>query len=120
MSEATTCAIVGGGPAGMVLGLLLARAGVEVGVHAALHLVEGPRASPTSSNCLADEFGGHARSDIVQNSQMVGGGLDLVGERKVGGTGTVKLHAPPDRRYSGHWRSSVPVSASKPDFGPFS
>ena len=30
MSEATTCAIVGGGPAGMVLGLLLARAGVEV------------------------------------------------------------------------------------------
>lgn len=30
MVEATTCAIVGGGPAGMVLGLLLARAGVEV------------------------------------------------------------------------------------------
>lgn len=60
----------------------------SAGVHAALHLVEGPRASPTSSNCLADEFGGHARSDIVQNSQMIGGGLDLVGERKVGGTGT--------------------------------
>ncbi|SEG84897.1 2-polyprenyl-6-methoxyphenol hydroxylase [Thermomonospora echinospora] len=32
MSEATTCAIIGGGPAGMVLGLLLARAGVEVTV----------------------------------------------------------------------------------------
>ena len=30
MAETTTCAIVGGGPAGMVLGLLLARAGVEV------------------------------------------------------------------------------------------
>mgnify|MGYP003614772791 CR=1 FL=1 len=30
MAESTTCAIVGGGPAGMVLGLLLARAGVEV------------------------------------------------------------------------------------------
>ncbi len=30
MREKTTCAIVGGGPAGMVLGLLLARAGVEV------------------------------------------------------------------------------------------
>lgn len=30
MGEKTTCAIVGGGPAGMVLGLLLARAGVEV------------------------------------------------------------------------------------------
>jgi len=30
MAETTTCAILGGGPAGMVLGLLLARAGVEV------------------------------------------------------------------------------------------
>ena len=30
MIETTTCAIIGGGPAGMVLGLLLARAGVEV------------------------------------------------------------------------------------------
>ncbi|BCO35361.1 hypothetical protein BMW24_004005 [Mycobacterium heckeshornense] len=30
MPEETTCAIVGGGPAGVVLGLLLARAGVEV------------------------------------------------------------------------------------------
>jgi 2-polyprenyl-6-methoxyphenol hydroxylase-like FAD-dependent oxidoreductase len=30
MVETTTCAIVGGGPAGMVLGLLLARAGVDV------------------------------------------------------------------------------------------
>ncbi|MDT5350647.1 MAG: hypothetical protein QOH91_3934 [Mycobacterium sp.] len=30
MVETTTCAIIGGGPAGMVLGLLLARAGVQV------------------------------------------------------------------------------------------
>jgi 2-polyprenyl-6-methoxyphenol hydroxylase-like FAD-dependent oxidoreductase len=30
MVETTTCAIIGGGPAGMFLGLLLARAGVEV------------------------------------------------------------------------------------------
>jgi 2-polyprenyl-6-methoxyphenol hydroxylase-like FAD-dependent oxidoreductase len=30
MPQTTTCAIIGGGPAGMVLGLLLARAGVEV------------------------------------------------------------------------------------------
>lgn len=30
MGETTTCVIIGGGPAGMVLGLLLARAGVEV------------------------------------------------------------------------------------------
>ena len=32
MSEKTTCLIVGGGPAGMVAGLLLARGGVEVTV----------------------------------------------------------------------------------------
>ena len=31
-NERTTCLVVGGGPAGMVLGLLLARAGVEVTV----------------------------------------------------------------------------------------
>ena len=30
MTEKTTCAVIGGGPAGMVLGLLLARAGVDV------------------------------------------------------------------------------------------
>jgi 2-polyprenyl-6-methoxyphenol hydroxylase-like FAD-dependent oxidoreductase len=32
MGERATCVVVGGGPAGMVMGLLLARAGVEVGV----------------------------------------------------------------------------------------
>ncbi|WP_116040687.1 FAD-dependent oxidoreductase [Amycolatopsis palatopharyngis] len=32
MSDRTTCAVIGGGPAGMVLGLLLARAGIEVTV----------------------------------------------------------------------------------------
>lgn len=31
-TQSTTCAIAGGGPAGMVLGLLLARAGLEVTV----------------------------------------------------------------------------------------
>ncbi|WP_197320931.1 FAD-dependent oxidoreductase [Saccharomonospora sp. NB11] len=32
MNERTTCVVIGGGPAGLVLGLLLARAGVEVTV----------------------------------------------------------------------------------------
>src|SRR5918992_3860539 len=32
MTEHTTCAVIGGGPAGMVLGLLRARAGVDVTV----------------------------------------------------------------------------------------
>jgi 2-polyprenyl-6-methoxyphenol hydroxylase-like FAD-dependent oxidoreductase len=32
MTQRTTCAVIGGGPAGMVLGLLLARAGVDVTV----------------------------------------------------------------------------------------
>src|SRR6184192_3561082 len=32
MTERTTCVVVGGGPAGMVVGLLLARAGVQVTV----------------------------------------------------------------------------------------
>src|SRR3982074_446223 len=32
MPEQTTCVVAGGGPAGMVLGLLLARAGVDVTV----------------------------------------------------------------------------------------
>lgn len=32
MAERTTCVVIGGGPAGMMLGLLLARAGIEVDV----------------------------------------------------------------------------------------
>ena len=32
VAESTTCVIAGGGPAGMMAGLLLARAGVEVTV----------------------------------------------------------------------------------------
>ena len=60
MSETTTCAIVGGGPAGMVLGLLLARAGVEVTVlekHGDfLRDFRGDTVHPSTMNLL-DELG---------------------------------------------------------------
>ncbi|MBX7431835.1 FAD-dependent oxidoreductase [Mycobacterium sp. Y57] len=60
MTEKTTCAVVGGGPAGMVLGLLLARAGVEVTVlekHADfLRDFRGDTVHPTTLRLL-DELG---------------------------------------------------------------
>jgi 2-polyprenyl-6-methoxyphenol hydroxylase-like FAD-dependent oxidoreductase len=58
--ERTTCLVVGGGPAGMVLGLLLARAGVEVTVlekHADfLRDFRGDTVHPTTLDLL-DELG---------------------------------------------------------------
>ncbi|MCB0950372.1 MAG: FAD-dependent oxidoreductase [Mycobacterium sp.] len=60
MGEKTTCAVVGGGPAGMVLGLLLARAGVNVTVlekHADfLRDFRGDTVHPTTLR-LIDELG---------------------------------------------------------------
>lgn len=60
MSERTNCVVVGGGPAGMVLGLLLARAGVEVTVlekHADfLRDFRGDTVHP-STLALLDELG---------------------------------------------------------------
>lgn len=56
----TNCAVVGGGPAGMILGLLLARAGVEVTVlekHADfLRDFRGDTVHPTTLRLL-DELG---------------------------------------------------------------
>ncbi|MET8852019.1 FAD-dependent oxidoreductase [Amycolatopsis sp. NPDC004625] len=58
--ERTTCCVVGGGPAGMVLGLLLARAGVEVTVlekhEDFLHDFRGDTVHPATLQLL-DELG---------------------------------------------------------------
>jgi 2-polyprenyl-6-methoxyphenol hydroxylase-like FAD-dependent oxidoreductase len=58
LPERTTCAVVGGGPAGMVLGLLLARAGIEVTVlenHADfLRDFRGDSVHPMTQDLLAE------------------------------------------------------------------
>lgn len=80
----TTCAIVGGGPAGLVLGLLLARAGVEVTVlekHADfLRDFRGDTVHPSTMQAL-DELGlvdrflalPHSRVDSITLPDPAGG-----------------------------------------------
>lgn len=69
----TTCAIVGAGPAGLVLGLLLARAGVEVTVlekHADfLRDFRGDTVHPTTLGLL-DDLGLFARFDALPHSRI--------------------------------------------------
>ncbi|MDN5618815.1 MAG: FAD-dependent oxidoreductase [Kocuria sp.] len=69
----TTCAIVGGGPAGMVLGLLLARAGIEVTVlekHADfLRDFRGDTVHPTTLTLL-DDLGLFDRFDRLPQSHI--------------------------------------------------
>jgi 2-polyprenyl-6-methoxyphenol hydroxylase-like FAD-dependent oxidoreductase len=73
MSETTTCAIVGGGPAGVVLGLLLARAGVEVTLlekHGDfLRDFRGDTVHPTTLRLL-DELGLWARFAALPYSEI--------------------------------------------------
>ncbi|WP_031510379.1 FAD-dependent oxidoreductase [Streptomyces megasporus] len=73
MSERTTCAVIGGGPAGMVLGLLLARAGVEVTVlekHADfLRDFRGDTVHPTTLRLL-DELGLRERFAALPQSKV--------------------------------------------------
>jgi 2-polyprenyl-6-methoxyphenol hydroxylase-like FAD-dependent oxidoreductase len=73
MTDSTTCAIVGGGPAGMVLGLLLARAGIEVTVlekHADfLRDFRGDTVHPTTLRLL-DELGLGQRFAAIPHSKV--------------------------------------------------
>ena len=73
MTDSTTFAIVGGGPAGMVLGLLLARAGIEVTVlekHADfLRDFRGDTVHPTTLRLL-DELGLGARFSALPQSKV--------------------------------------------------
>jgi 2-polyprenyl-6-methoxyphenol hydroxylase-like FAD-dependent oxidoreductase len=82
MTETTTCAVVGGGPAGLFLGLLLARAGVEVTVlekHADfLRDFRGDTVHPVTMRLL-DELGLFERFDALPHSRVEKGEFDIGG-----------------------------------------
>ncbi|MGY4653676.1 FAD-dependent oxidoreductase [Mycobacterium sp. URHB0021] len=82
MTDTTTCAIVGGGPAGLFLGLLLARAGVEVTVlekHADfLRDFRGDTVHPVTLRLL-DELGLFERFDALPHSRVEKGQFEVDG-----------------------------------------
>ncbi len=83
MTDSTTCAIVGGGPAGMVLGLLLARAGIEVTLlekHADfLRDFRGDTVHPTTLRLL-DELGLWDRFAALPQSKVEQAALTVDGQ----------------------------------------
>src|SRR6266540_3280529 len=78
MSEQTSCVVVGGGPAGMIAGLLLARAGVEVTVLEKhpdfLRDFRGDTVHP-STLTLLDELGLGDRFDALPHSELTSAGF---------------------------------------------
>ncbi|MFI5609687.1 FAD-dependent oxidoreductase [Amycolatopsis sp. NPDC051903] len=93
MAERTRCVIVGGGPAGMVAGLILARAGVEVTVLEKhpdfLRDFRGDTVHP-STLTLLDELGLGDKFDAIPHSELTdvgfpteGGGLLKIADMKL-------------------------------------
>lgn len=82
----TTCAIVGGGPAGLVLGLLLARAGVEVTVLEKhkdfLRDFRGDTVHPTTL-ALLEDLGLFERFDAIPHSKVTHVDLPIPGGESV-------------------------------------
>lgn len=82
MAETATCAIIGGGPAGMFLGLLLARAGVQVTLlekHGDfLRDFRGDTVHPTTLRLL-DELGLWERFAALPHSEVQRARLDVDG-----------------------------------------
>lgn len=86
MSERTTCVVIGGGPAGMVLGLLLSRAGVEVTVlekHGDfLRDFRGDTVHPTTLDLL-DELGLGEKFAALPQSKLQEVAFPIDDERRV-------------------------------------
>ena len=97
MAGATTCVIIGGGPAGMVLGLLLARAGVEVTVlekHADfLRDFRGDTVHPTTMRLL-DELGLWQRFEALPHSKVEQATFEVRPGRPVTVVDFRRLHQP--------------------------
>ncbi|HEY2448826.1 MAG TPA: FAD-dependent oxidoreductase [Mycobacterium sp.] len=83
-NECTTCAIAGGGPAGMILGLLLARAGVEVTVFEKhgdfLRDFRGDTVHPVTLRLL-DELGLFPRFDALPHTNFEKAEFDINGRQ---------------------------------------